>query len=139
MVISDSLKKPHFVQVMKNGRIVYDEQCPMWRGQRLSAHTVAVAEKAGVLDLFLSLLKKSGNQCNLTNLLSTTKEKMSAGTKRGVSSRKKSISSISPISSTTNRIADVTDDPQIQSSVVAITIPTALMLHFKYSNHSAVE
>ena len=121
MVISDSLKKPHFVQVMKNGRIVCDEQCPMWRGRRLCAHTVAVAEKAGVLDLFLNWLKKSGNQCNLTKLLSTTKEKMSAGTKRGVSSRKKGISSKSPISSTTNRIADVTDNPQIQSSVVAIT------------------
>ena len=38
-----------------------------------------------------------------------------------MSSRKKGISSKSPISSTTNRIADVTDDPRIQSSVVAIT------------------
>ena len=43
---------------MKNGRIVCDERCAMWRGQRLCAHTIAVAEKAGGLDFFLNWLKK---------------------------------------------------------------------------------
>ena len=83
MVVSQTSKKPHFVQVCTSGKIVCDEQCPMWRGRKLCSHTVAVAEKAQALPQFLHWLRKSKQECNLTKLVTTSKEKRSAGTKTG--------------------------------------------------------
>ena len=87
MVASQTLKKPHFVQVSANGNVC-DEFCPMWRGRKLCAHTVAVAEKAQALPQFVHWLRKSNRECNLTMLVTTSKEKRSAGTKAGKPNRR---------------------------------------------------
>lgn len=55
MVKSESSNRPHFVQILKNGRIVCDEQCPMWRGRRLCSHTVAVAQRAHFVEVFFRM------------------------------------------------------------------------------------
>ena len=88
MVVSQTSKKPHFVQVCTNGKVLCDEQCPMWRGRKLCSHTVAVAEKAQALPQFLQWLRKSKQECNLTKLVTTSEEKRSAGTKAGEPTRK---------------------------------------------------
>ena len=120
IVMSESLKKPHYVQVMKNGRIVCDEHCPMWRGRRFCSHTIAIAEKVGILNKFVDWLRKSPSQCNLTKLVSNPKEKRSAGTKRGHPNRKGTARQAS-VSSIRNRIADVTNQQNPNPSIIAVT------------------
>ena len=108
MVVSQTSKKPHFVQVCTSGKIVCDEQCPMWRGRKLCSHTVAVAEKAQALPQFLHWLRKSKQECNLTKLVTTSKEKRSAGTKTGKPTRKSgSFRQNTPITTYRSRIDDI--------------------------------
>ena len=44
MVVSQTLKKPHFVQVCTSGKIMRNEQCPMWRGRKLCSHSCSCRE-----------------------------------------------------------------------------------------------
>ena len=60
----------------------------MWRGRRLCSHTIAVAEKAQAMTHFLQWYKKSQQQCNLTKMVTTAKEKKAAGTKGGKDSKR---------------------------------------------------
>ena len=108
IIASESLKKPHFVQLYSSGKVVCDEQCPMWRGRHVCAHTVAVAEKASCLGKYLNWLQKSKPDCNITKLVTTTKERKSAGTKSGNPGRKRgSVTPKTPITSYRSRIQDV--------------------------------
>jgi hypothetical protein len=100
IVASEGSKKPHFVQLYSSGKVASDEMCPMWRGRRVCSHTVAVAEKAGCLSKYVQWLQKSGKDCNITKLVTTTKERKSAGTKSGNPGRRRgSTAQKTPISS----------------------------------------
>ena len=68
IVASESLKKPHFVQMYSSGKVVCDDQYPMWRGRGVCSHTIAVAEKANCLAKYLNWLRKSRRECNITKL-----------------------------------------------------------------------
>ena len=67
MVVSDSSSRPHFVEQKKGGRVLCDDNCPMWRGGRICSHTI-VAERLNCLQGFLQALQKSKPECNLTSL-----------------------------------------------------------------------
>ena len=73
MIASDSLSCPHLVKQSKSGKFSCDGQCPMWGGQKICAHTVAVAECMHCLHDFLNSLHKSKPECNLTKLVTTSK------------------------------------------------------------------
>lgn len=108
IVANENLKKPHFVQLYKTGKIACDEQYPMWRGQRICSHSVAVAEQAQCLPKFLSWLQKSKQESNITKLLMSSSKKKSAGTKSGRPSRRhSSVKQKGSISVYRSRIEDV--------------------------------
>ena len=70
----------------------------------------AVAEKANCLPKFLNWLQKSKQQCNVTSLVTTSKERKSAGTKSGNPGRKRaSATPKPPIAYYRSRIEDVSD------------------------------
>ena len=64
MVTSDSSSRPHFVQKTSGNKFLCDENCPMWRGRKICAHTVAVAESLNSLQQFIDVLRKSKPECN---------------------------------------------------------------------------
>ena len=70
MIASDSLSCPHLVKQSKSGKFSChsDGQYPMCGGQKICAHTVAVAECVHRLPDFLNFLHKSKPECNLTKL-----------------------------------------------------------------------
>ena len=59
----------------------------MWRGCKVCAHTVAVAESFKSLKKFVDALHKSKPECNLTKLITTSKDRRKAGTKSGTPRR----------------------------------------------------
>ena len=52
MVASDSSARPHFVQKTTGNKFLCNENCPMWRGCKVCAHTIAVAESLNSLNPF---------------------------------------------------------------------------------------
>lgn len=48
-VASEDSSKPHSVQVVDSGRITCDEQCIRWARHNICSHSIAVAEKNGML------------------------------------------------------------------------------------------
>ena len=67
MVKSDTAKKPHFVSLLKNGKVTCDN-CPGWKSLKLCAHAVAAAEKRGNLSQYVNWLKEKGPSCmNITS------------------------------------------------------------------------
>lgn len=65
MVASDSSSRPHFVQKTTGNKFLCDDNCPMWRGRKVCAHTVAVAESLNSLQQFIEALKKSKAECSV--------------------------------------------------------------------------
>ena len=130
MVASCTSKRPHFVQLSRNGKVVCDDQCAMWRGCQLCSHTVAVAGREQVLPRFLGWLQNSRQECNLTKLLTTPKERKSAGTKSGKPTRKSgSYRQTIPITAYRSRVDDVCASSASQStaSVDASHSPGAIV------------
>ena len=111
MVASDSTSRPHFVQQKAGGKVICDDNCPMWRGRKVCSHTIAVAESLSGLKQFVQALQKSKLECNLTSLVTTPTDRRKAGTKSGAP-RKRGRSKI-PTTTTTyrNRLDDVCTTP----------------------------
>ena len=107
MVASDSSSRPHFVQKTTGNKFLCDENCPMWRGRKLCAHTVAVAESFNSLAQFVDALHKSKPECNLTKLVMTSNDRCKAGTKSGTSRRRGSNLHQVPITAYRSRLDDV--------------------------------
>ena len=84
MVVSQTSKMPHFVQVCTSEKIVCDEQCLMWRGHKLCSHTVAVAEHK----LCHSFCIGFGNQSKNAIGHNTQREKVSWNKNRKADSKK---------------------------------------------------
>ncbi len=83
MVASDSTSRPHFVQQKAGGKVICDDNCPMWRGRKVCSHTIVVAESLSGLKQFVQALQKSKLECNLTSLVTTPTDRRKAGTKSG--------------------------------------------------------
>lgn len=117
MVASDSSTRPHFVQKTTGSKFLCDENCPMWRGCKVCAHTVAVAESLKSLKEFVDALHKSKPECNLTKLITTSNDRRKAGTKSGTPRRRGSSLCQVPITAYRSRIDDVcSPDPGQYSS-----------------------
>ena len=69
MVKSETMVRPHYVSVSKNGKVTCAD-CPGWNAFKICSHFLAVAEKTGkTADYVKWLLKKGPQRPNLTNLL----------------------------------------------------------------------
>ena len=69
VVESDSKMEPHYVTIAKSGKITCND-CPMWKAQKICAHSLAVAEKSGMTASFLNWFKEKGpTRVNLTALM----------------------------------------------------------------------
>ena len=51
-------QRPYFVECKKNGQISSEQSCMLYHSSGVCAHTVAVAQKKGCLDVFLNRLNK---------------------------------------------------------------------------------
>lgn len=69
MVESKSGHKPHFVSKQKNGKLVCDDECRMFQSTHLCAHTLAAAERMGVLGSFILWRQQSKKNASLTSLV----------------------------------------------------------------------
>jgi len=86
----------------------------MWRGCKVCAHTVAVAESLKSLKEFVDALHKSKPECNLTKLITTSND---TGTKSSTPRRRGSSLCQVPITAYRSRIDDVcSPDPGQYSS-----------------------
>ena len=81
MVASTTSQRPHFVRKGKGDKILCDDQCAMWRGSKICAHTIAVAEKFNCLSKFVASVMKNSGNTNLTRIMTSPKEKRISGTK----------------------------------------------------------
>ena len=52
-VASEESSKPHSVQVADSGRITCNERCICWARHNICSHSIAVAEKSGMLPKYL--------------------------------------------------------------------------------------
>jgi hypothetical protein len=59
MVESQTSKRPHYVDVCKNGKVTCEE-CPAWKASKICSHAIAVAEKVGVTAKYLKWLREKG-------------------------------------------------------------------------------
>lgn len=107
MVLSDSSSRPHFVQQKAGGKVLCDDDCPMWRGRKICSHTIAVAEHLNCLQEFLQVLQKSTPGCNLTSMVTTITDRHKAGTKSGAPKRGEKVCPSTPIVTYKSRLDDV--------------------------------
>ena len=69
MVKSDSNMEPHHITIAKSGKVTCND-CPVWKAQKICAHSLAVAEKIGKMASYLDWFKTNGpTQINLTALV----------------------------------------------------------------------
>lgn len=82
MVESQTSEKPHYVTLLKNGKITC-EDCPGWKASKICAHAVAAAEKAGTTVKYIKWLREKGpTSMNVTSLI-TFDSNSSTGKKGG--------------------------------------------------------
>ena len=75
MVESDSKMEPHYITIAKSGKITCND-CPMWKAQKICAHSLAVAEKNGITESYLKWFKaKVPTRTNLTALVTCNSTK----------------------------------------------------------------
>ena len=60
--------RPHLVQVMEGGKIVCDENCPMWVSLNICSHCVAVAHSVGCAREYALWFSTNTQAINLTKL-----------------------------------------------------------------------
>ena len=107
MVVSDSSSRPHFVQKTTGNKFLCDDNCPMWRGLKVCAHTVAVAESLNCLRQFIEALQKSKPECSVTKLVTTSCERRKAGTKSGAPRKRGTGLCKLPVTAYRSRLEDV--------------------------------
>ena len=90
LVHSKSSRNPHKVIVSKNGKVQCDKACVNWCTYKLCSHSLAVAEKNGLLKAFLTLFKSSKRSPNVTGLVNINMPS-NAGQKRKTRSSKQLI------------------------------------------------
>ena len=60
--------RPHLVQIMEGGKIVCDENCPMWASLNICSHCVAVAHSVGCAREYALWFSTNTQAINLTKL-----------------------------------------------------------------------
>ena len=88
MVHSRSSRDPHSVQVChKTGKVQCDRGCANWTTNSMCSHTLAAAEKMGILKEFLNWFKGKRRSPNLSAIANVNMPK-NAGQKGGTKKRK---------------------------------------------------
>ena len=123
MVVSDSSPRPHFVQKATGGKFLCDDNCPMWRGRKVCAHTIAVAESLSCLQQFIEALQRSKLECSVTKLVTTSSDRRKAGTKSGAPRKRGSELRKAPITTYRSRLDDVCS-PDLENSSSMKTTPS---------------
>ena len=83
MVHSRSSRDPHSVHVYhKTGKVQCDKACANWATYGMSSHTLAAAEKMGILKEFLNWFKGKSRSPNLSSIANVNMPK-NAGQKGG--------------------------------------------------------
>ena len=76
MVESETIVKPHYVTVTKNGKVTCND-CPGWNAYKICSHSLAVAEKSDRTADYLKWLRTKGpQQMNLTSLTTSDSNKV---------------------------------------------------------------
>ena len=135
MVVSDSSPRPHFVQKTTSGKFLCDDSCPMWRGRKVCAHTVAVAESLNCLQQFIEALQKSKPECSVTKLVTTSSDRRKAGTKSGAPRKRGSDLYKTPVTTYRSRLDDVCS-PDLGTSSGTKTTPSTSC--GGYGQHSSI-
>ena len=60
--------RPHLVQLYQNGKVVCDENCPMWTSHKICSHCVAVAHCLDCTQDFIGWFTSHSKKLNLTKL-----------------------------------------------------------------------
>ncbi len=69
MVESETMAKPHYVSVAKNGKVTCTD-CPGWNAFKICSRSLAVAEKTGRTADYVKWLREKGpKRPNLTSLM----------------------------------------------------------------------
>ena len=59
MVESYTSAKPHYVSIIKNGKVIC-QNCANWKVLKICAHAVAAAEKSGVAIKYMKWIRDKG-------------------------------------------------------------------------------
>lgn len=135
MVVSDSSPRPHFVQKATGGKFLCGDNCPMWRGRKVCAHTIAVAESLSCLQQFIETLQRSKLECSVTKLVTTSSDRRKAGTKSGAPRKRGSELRKAPITTYRSRLDDVCS-PDLENSSSMKTTPSTSSIG--YGQHSSI-
>ena len=87
-VASEDSSKPHSVQAADSGRITCDERCVRWARHNICSHSVAVAEKNGMLPKYLQWFRNRRKTGTLTKMAEVRTPKCS-GQKNKATQRRK--------------------------------------------------
>ena len=102
-------RKPHSVIINKTGRVVCDKACVGWAQYSVCCHTIAAAEKLGILKKFLEWLKKKKKTSSTTKMANVDMPK-SSGTKKKVTQKRKGSANSAPgVTMTFPRVSRVSD------------------------------
>ncbi len=123
VVESQTSTKPHYVTILKNGKITCDD-CPGWKASKICSHAVAVAEKSQTTAKYLKWLKEKGpSSMNITDLVTSDSD---AGTgKKGA--KKATVRRKGGRSSKQNPVTTTVDRPNLLLSTPQATTPQARM------------
>ena len=127
MIESQTSARPHFVKVANNGKVTCDN-CLAYKSSKLCAHSVAAAEKLGMLSKYVAWLTKKGpSEMNLTTLVTfdSGKETGKKGGKTGTARRKGGRSSKAPpVSTIVDRPFHVNTTAQLTPNSTACPLQT---------------
>ena len=68
MVESETMVKPHYVTVTKNGTVTCND-CPSWNAYKICSHSLAVAEKSGRTVDYLKNERPSADESYIANYI----------------------------------------------------------------------
>ena len=122
--------RPHLVQILAGGKIVCDENCPMWTSLKICSHCVAVAHSMGCTSDYVKWFLSNAKMPNLTRL-TTTQVPQGVGKKpshRRYSQRKTTATTIPRAANTSTTVPPTTTAPPFATGPPFTTAPPSTTL-----------
>ena len=110
-------RKPHSVTVGETGRVLCYKVCVGWAQYSVCCHTIAAAEKRGILRKFLEWLKKTKKTRSTTKMANVNMPKNSGNKKKATQKRKGSANSARNVNMTFPCVCRVLD-PKARTKTV---------------------
>ena len=125
MVESETMVKPHYVTVAKNGKVTCND-CPGSNAYKICSHSLAVAEKNGRTADYLKWLRTKGpQQMNLTSLITSDSNK-GVGKKSSKTSTARRNTNKAPPTNVVDRVTCISTLETVSLSPSTSTNPTCL-------------